>query len=158
MQNFQDTLETCKRPFISAFSICMTVPVSALMFICLPKINFISRFFSEILQTWYFRYFGHTWLWSVKWYYQPVEKLWYLSSCKKIIYLTTFLKYYLQTYTYKACHFGYFGHARLATPTKCNSTVLFKTLIFISKQKINLSLIFLKKYIGYLIDQEHFAQ
>ena len=28
MQNFQDTFETRKRPFISAFLICMTVPLS----------------------------------------------------------------------------------------------------------------------------------
>ena len=28
MRNFQDTLETHKRSFISAFSICMTVPLS----------------------------------------------------------------------------------------------------------------------------------
>ena len=27
MQNFQDTVETPKRSFISAFSICMTVPL-----------------------------------------------------------------------------------------------------------------------------------
>ena len=27
MRNFQDTFETRKRPFISAFSICMTVPL-----------------------------------------------------------------------------------------------------------------------------------
>ena len=27
MRNFQDTLETRKRSFISAFSICMTVPL-----------------------------------------------------------------------------------------------------------------------------------
>ena len=28
MQNFQDTFETQKRTFISAFSICMSVPLS----------------------------------------------------------------------------------------------------------------------------------
>ena len=28
MRNFQDTFETPKRSFISAFSICMTVPLS----------------------------------------------------------------------------------------------------------------------------------
>ena len=28
MQNFQDTFETCKGSFISAFSICMTVLLS----------------------------------------------------------------------------------------------------------------------------------
>ena len=28
MRNFQDTFETRKRSFISAFSICMTVPLS----------------------------------------------------------------------------------------------------------------------------------
>ena len=27
MQNFQDTFEACKQSFISAFSICMTVPL-----------------------------------------------------------------------------------------------------------------------------------
>ena len=27
MRNFQDTFETCKRSFISTFSICMTVPL-----------------------------------------------------------------------------------------------------------------------------------
>ena len=27
MQNFQDTFEKRKRPFISAFSICVTVPL-----------------------------------------------------------------------------------------------------------------------------------
>ena len=30
MRNFQDTLETCKRSFNSAFAICMTVPLSVL--------------------------------------------------------------------------------------------------------------------------------
>ena len=28
MQNFQDTFETRKRSFISAFSVCMTVPLN----------------------------------------------------------------------------------------------------------------------------------
>ena len=28
MRNFQDTFETRKRPLISGFSICMTVPLS----------------------------------------------------------------------------------------------------------------------------------
>ena len=28
MPNFQGTFETCKRSFISAFSICMTVPLN----------------------------------------------------------------------------------------------------------------------------------
>ena len=28
MRSFQDTFETCKRSFISAFAICMTVPLS----------------------------------------------------------------------------------------------------------------------------------
>ena len=27
MQNFQDIFKTCKQSFISAFSICMTVPL-----------------------------------------------------------------------------------------------------------------------------------
>ena len=31
MQNFQDTFETRKRSFISAFSICMTVPLITTM-------------------------------------------------------------------------------------------------------------------------------
>ena len=31
MQNFQDTLEKRKQSFISAFSICMTVPLNKLM-------------------------------------------------------------------------------------------------------------------------------
>ena len=30
MQNFQDTFETSKQAFISAFSICMTVPLRVL--------------------------------------------------------------------------------------------------------------------------------
>ena len=30
MRNFLDTFETCKRSFISAFSICMTVPLKIL--------------------------------------------------------------------------------------------------------------------------------
>ena len=30
MRNFQDTLETRKESFITAFSICMTVPLSIL--------------------------------------------------------------------------------------------------------------------------------
>ena len=34
MQNFQDTFETSKRLFISAFSICMTVPLSQNEFQC----------------------------------------------------------------------------------------------------------------------------
>ena len=29
MRNFQDTFETYKRTFISAFSVCMTVPLSS---------------------------------------------------------------------------------------------------------------------------------
>ena len=29
MSNFQDTFETRKRPFVSAFSFCMTVPLSS---------------------------------------------------------------------------------------------------------------------------------
>ena len=29
MQNFQDTFETCKQSFTSAFSVCMTVPLTA---------------------------------------------------------------------------------------------------------------------------------
>ena len=28
MRNFQDTFERCERSFISAFSVCMTVPLS----------------------------------------------------------------------------------------------------------------------------------
>ena len=32
MRNFQDTFETGKRSFINAFSICMTVPLSAILF------------------------------------------------------------------------------------------------------------------------------
>ena len=32
MRNFQDTFETCKRSFIIAFSICMTVPLTNLIF------------------------------------------------------------------------------------------------------------------------------
>ena len=28
MQTFQDTFETRKRPFLSAFSVCMTVPLN----------------------------------------------------------------------------------------------------------------------------------
>ena len=28
MENFRDAFETCKRPFISTFSICMTVPLN----------------------------------------------------------------------------------------------------------------------------------
>ena len=27
MRNFQDTFEMCKRSFVSAFSICMTLPL-----------------------------------------------------------------------------------------------------------------------------------
>ena len=31
LQDFQDAFETCKRSFISAFSICMTVPLTILL-------------------------------------------------------------------------------------------------------------------------------
>ena len=34
MQNFQDTFETRKRSFISAFSICMTVPLTLVNYFC----------------------------------------------------------------------------------------------------------------------------
>ena len=32
MRNFQDTFETRKRSFVSAFSICMTIPVKYAIF------------------------------------------------------------------------------------------------------------------------------
>ena len=46
--------------------------------LCLQKINFISLFFLEILQT-YFGYFGHGWLW-----YQLVGNLDFVFMQKKI--------------------------------------------------------------------------
>ena len=39
MRNFQDTFETRKRPFISGFSICMTVPLSFYQRIHKPSIH-----------------------------------------------------------------------------------------------------------------------
>ena len=55
MQKFQDTFETRKRPFISAFSICMTVPLSANSLPNLPQhgqkkkyaISFTRSFFLQ---------------------------------------------------------------------------------------------------------------
>ena len=43
MRNFQDTFETRKRPFISVFSICMTVPLNKpnLSNIILAKLTWI---------------------------------------------------------------------------------------------------------------------
>ena len=43
MRNFQDTFETRKRLLISAFSICMTVPLSYLWFLVKPY----SRIFKD---------------------------------------------------------------------------------------------------------------
>ena len=43
MRNFQDTFEASKRSFISAFSICMTVPLSLSYFnlnFCKFNLNF----------------------------------------------------------------------------------------------------------------------
>ena len=39
MSNFQDTFETRKRSFISAFSVCVTVPLS--------MNNYVTRMFNE---------------------------------------------------------------------------------------------------------------
>ena len=39
MWNFQDTFETCKQSFISAFSICMTVPLNQFCKICLQEFS-----------------------------------------------------------------------------------------------------------------------
>ena len=38
MQNFQDTFETCKRSFIGAFRICVTVPL-ILKFVTLQAVE-----------------------------------------------------------------------------------------------------------------------
>ena len=40
MQNFQGTFETCKQSFISAFLICMTVPLNPVLVLLL--VNFVS--------------------------------------------------------------------------------------------------------------------
>ena len=45
MKNFQDTSETRKQSFISAFSICMTVPLNKLEFldqICPKRVETIN--------------------------------------------------------------------------------------------------------------------
>ena len=47
MQNFQDTFETHKRPFFSAFSICMTVPLSILCSI-IPYLYLQNECYSQI--------------------------------------------------------------------------------------------------------------
>ena len=39
MRNFQDTFETRKRSFISAFSICMTVPIKHVKLIIFENYN-----------------------------------------------------------------------------------------------------------------------
>ena len=55
MRNFQDTLETRKRSFISTFSICMTVPlIKIFMFNSLqtepPEMFYKKRFSEKISQ------------------------------------------------------------------------------------------------------------
>ena len=51
MQNFQDTFETHKRSFISAFSICMTVPLSLLLpLLCQISCLFLGNFFCQETQ------------------------------------------------------------------------------------------------------------
>ena len=41
MENFQDTFETRKQSFISAFSICMSVPLKSKRFLRKPKRIFV---------------------------------------------------------------------------------------------------------------------
>ena len=47
MRNFQDTFETCKRSFISAFSICMTVPSNQFCYDCHSKLKAASEAWSS---------------------------------------------------------------------------------------------------------------
>ena len=54
-----------------------------LMFTCRQKINFILHVFLEILQTCYFRYFGHAWLRTTKLVLTSRRKLSCLSAAKK---------------------------------------------------------------------------
>ena len=51
-----------------------------------------------ILQTCYFGYLGHARLWPVKTILPACRKLWYLSSCKKIIFIPNLFLELLQTY------------------------------------------------------------
>ena len=50
LRNFQDTFETRKRSFISALSVCMTVPLKGLIFavISFREISFGMDYFSWI--------------------------------------------------------------------------------------------------------------
>ena len=71
MQNFQDNFETCKWSFISAFSICMTVPLrtvfkhylsSASKYIPLYNSNYpcsiyLFKFFNFVLNLFFFFFF-----------------------------------------------------------------------------------------------------
>ena len=41
MRNFQDTFETSKRSFVSAFSICMTIPITELKGMVAIQLDFI---------------------------------------------------------------------------------------------------------------------
>ena len=48
MRNFSDTFDTCKRLFVSGFSICMTVPLSLVRKPSLPQtINYIFLYLNQ---------------------------------------------------------------------------------------------------------------
>ena len=65
-----------------------------------------------ILQRYYklLGYFGHAWLWPAKTILSRCSKLWYLCSCKKIIFIPHLLVEILQIYL------GYFGHTWVRPP------------------------------------------
>ena len=117
---------------------------------------------AKTIQACYFGYFQHVWLWTVKpilwWKTFKNRKLWWLSSSKKSLSLTSFLKYYKDI----ANLLFWVLWLHLTTPTKSNSTNLQETLMFICKQKINLIPQFFYRYYFpescNLTGQEHFGK
>ena len=131
------------------------------MLICMQKINFTPHFFfwdiEKILQTCYFGYFGHTWLWPVKTLLPACRKLWCLSLCKKIIFIPSLFLETLQRY-YK---FGYFGHTWIRT-SKVIAPTCRKLWCLSANEKTIWPLNFLgilhfKEFCD-LFGQEHFGQ
>ena len=67
---------------------------------------------AKILQTCYFGYFDHVWLWPVKMVLPAWRNFWCLSSCKKKSHL--FLSSWTITKILRIWYFGCFGHAWLS--------------------------------------------
>ena len=56
MRNFQDTFETRKRSFISAFSNCMTVPLSMIQFLNTAKLALVFCISNNLLKKSYAKF------------------------------------------------------------------------------------------------------